>query len=527
MASIRNSISLQDQMTPVFRSIMRSMDSTLKVMRDVDRQANKGVQSKAYMKAESHVSDVNKQIDEMNKKLKRSDKEANKFSSTMGGISGKMSGLSKSGFNLLNLSSALYLIKNIGKALEGVMSAPDEGLSTKARLGLFNESQYSPEQLYGQVYKTALNTRTGLAETGNLATRILISGAMTGEGSATGAIKITDIINKALVAGGGTADENRRALLQLSQGLASGTLQGDELRAIREQTPYLAKVLAEGLGKVDGKFAGASIGDLKELGKEGELTAERILKAFLGMEDEINAAFDKMPKTFGQSMTQLGTIWQYFLYMLGQGDGALAKINEKVWELADYLSSEAGIDVLEKIAMVITMVTDAVLWGVDVIAAGIGWLLDNMDVLKTALITIAIISIASATSSAIAWLSAAWPILLVMAIVGGLIYMFYQLGYSTGEILGAIAGGFMFLAYVVWDVIIGIMVILAAVGMFLWNVFIAVGTGLILLFQLVMQVIMWVCLAIWTILVAIYDVFYSVFYGAIAIVKYFIIGVAG
>ena len=52
MANLTNSISLTDRMTPILRSILKAMDSTLKVMRDLDRASNSGVQSKAYQRAE-------------------------------------------------------------------------------------------------------------------------------------------------------------------------------------------------------------------------------------------------------------------------------------------------------------------------------------------------------------------------------------------------------------------------------------------------------------------------------------------
>lgn len=70
---------------------------------------------------------------------------------------------------------------------------------------------------------------------------------------------------------GATAQETSNALIQLKQGLASGVLQGDELRSIREQAPVLAQAIAKELG--------VTIGKLKNLAAEGKVTTEVVLSA--------------------------------------------------------------------------------------------------------------------------------------------------------------------------------------------------------------------------------------------------------
>ena len=507
MATIRNSIQLQDRMTPVFRSIIKSMDSTLRVMKNLDRQANNGAQSREFIRAEKNINKAHNALLKMQSQTDRTNKSMNSLAGSTERVSHGMSRLRTGGFNLVNLSAAFYLIKNIKQLLDGIMDAPDSALSTKARLGLFNESKYSKEELYGQVYQTSLATRTGVEDTSNLATRILISGAMTGEGAAAGAIKVTELINKALIAGGGTSEENRRSLLQLSQGLASGMLQGDELRAIREQTPYLASILAEGMGKIDDKFIGTTIGDLKRLGGEGELTADRIIRSFLAMEGKINESFEQMPRTFGQGMTQLSSIWKYFLYLLGAGDGALAKINQKVWQLADYLLTAEGSDFLYDMAYVFTIVVETMMWGIDKIVEGITWLRNNTEALNSILITLGTLLLITATTATLAWLAASWPILLVAGIVGLVSYKLLEMGKTTSEILGFIVGSFVFLGIG----IIGTTTLLI--------------TSIITLVSLVWNVIQGIIAIIWNLILGIMNALETVFLGLGAAVALTLSGV--
>lgn len=111
--------------------------------------------------------------------------------------------------------------------------------------------------------------------------------------SVDNAVRLVSTIQKGLQLGGATTQEAASAALQLSQGIASNQLGGEELRALRE-TP-LGAFLAKGLG--------VPIGDLKELGAQGKLTADVVIKAFEKVAPEIEAAFAKSVMTVDQAFT--------------------------------------------------------------------------------------------------------------------------------------------------------------------------------------------------------------------------------
>lgn len=478
MAAIKNSINLQDRMTPVFRTIVKSMDSTLKVMQKMDKQANNGAQSKAYKKAEQDIKAANNALIKMGNYTDKTKQSMDRLSNSSGKVANNLSRASGTGFNLVNLSAALYLLTNIKDAITGIMEGPDMAISTKARLGLFNQSDYSKEQLYEQVYRTSVKTRTGLEETGNLVTRILISGAMTGPGAALGSIKAAELINKTLIAGGGTSEENRRSLLQLSQGLASGILQGDELRAIREQTPYLASILAEGLANVDDKFIGTTIGDLKRLGGEGELTADRILKAFFSMEEKINDSFEQMPRTFGQAATVMGGVWKYFLALLNTSEGAIGMINDKVWELTDWLTSASGAEFLNDLANGFTSVVNTMMWMIDVGIQGFTWLKEHADITKSALFALGLMAAHVGTVMFVMWVKATWPMLLILGLFALIGYALYKMGFTTIEILAGVLGAISFILTAAWAFVMWIVSNISVVLITLWNVAVALITAI-------------------------------------------------
>ena len=99
---------------------------------------------------------------------------------------------------------------------------------------------------------------------------------------------------KFVIAGASTAEMNS-ALLQLTQGLGSGVLRGEELNAVFESAPNIIQSIAD--------YLDVPIGKIREMASEGELTADVVKNAILGAADETNSQFEKMNMTFGQMWT--------------------------------------------------------------------------------------------------------------------------------------------------------------------------------------------------------------------------------
>ena len=105
---------------------------------------------------------------------------------------------------------------------------------------------------------------------------------------------------------GATAQESTAALIQLKQALASGVLQGEEFRSIREQAPLVAQAIA--------KEMGVSVGALKELAAQGEITSDVVLRALGKLSEtqlgKLNAQFDtgaQALKDLSNAANELGT----------------------------------------------------------------------------------------------------------------------------------------------------------------------------------------------------------------------------
>lgn len=118
----------------------------------------------------------------------------------------------------------------------------------------------------------------------------------------------------ARLSGAGTA-EATAAQIQFAQALSSGVLQGDELRSILENNNTLARALADGLG--------VQVGRLREMGKEGQLTADVVANALLGQYDKLKARSDEIALTVGGAWDTVGNAYARLVDRMSNSTGVL------------------------------------------------------------------------------------------------------------------------------------------------------------------------------------------------------------
>lgn len=177
-----------------------------------------------------------------------------------------------------------------------VLNYADSWTTGANALGAAGVSMARVAEVQSQLVDLANETRTSTEATIGLYTRLSIATDQLGLSQAD-TMRMTELLNKTFQASGASQSEAASAALQLSQALASGVLQGDELRSLRENAPLLALAIADAMG--------VGIGALKELGAEGKITAEVVSKAILGAGDQIEARFAATSMTVGQALQVL------------------------------------------------------------------------------------------------------------------------------------------------------------------------------------------------------------------------------
>ncbi|MGC7561325.1 tape measure protein [Pasteurella sp. PK-2025] len=142
--------------------------------------------------------------------------------------------------------------------------------------------------------------------------------------------ELTETVSKAVAMSGASAASAEAALMQFGQAMASGDLRGAELNSVMEQTPALAQAIADGLG--------VTVGQLKEMGKNGELQIGKVVKALQKVKDKVDTDFEKRVKTLSMSFTNLETS---FIKFVGEADNAYG-VTQKLAKGVEYVANNLG-----------------------------------------------------------------------------------------------------------------------------------------------------------------------------------------
>ena len=141
----------------------------------------------------------------------------------------------------------------------------------------------------------------------------------------------TQTVANTFIIAGSHAQEANNSARQLAQGLASGALRGDELRSVMENNTILTKMLADGLGK--------TIGELREFGHAGKLTAEVVMPILIAGMEETNDQITKMPMTLGQAGVALRNNFQFIVGDVQKATSGFSGFASVVGKIANNLDA--------------------------------------------------------------------------------------------------------------------------------------------------------------------------------------------
>ena len=326
------------------------------------------------------------------------------------------------------------------QSVKWLANTSDQLTQTNARLKLMTGSAEAAAEANDQIYAAAMRSRGAYADMADTVAKLgtLAPNAFTDTGEI---IAFAEQLQKQMALSGTSTQGAQAAMLQLTQGLASGVLRGEELNSILEQTPMIAQTIAE--------YMGVTTGEMRELASEGAVTAEVVKNAMLGAAEETNAAFEQMPMTWSQVWTQFQNI-------------ALRALNPILTGI-NWLANN-----IEIIGPIVLGVGAA--FGVFMIAAN--W--TNICTAATTALTTAqtMLGVVMATT----W---GMPLIIIIAVVAAFYAVIAVINKVTGASLsatGIIAGSVMVLAAIIGNTAIGL---LNGIIQMVWTIFVTPFLGII------------------------------------------------
>ncbi|MGX8902016.1 tape measure protein [Citrobacter werkmanii] len=276
----------------------------------------------------------------------------------LNGLNGSMgrleAGLNRTERSLSSIEGTMSSLTGVAKALIAALSVQQVGAYAQAWQDLSNKlanavrDSVPPFETLAdvteRVFDISQKTRSGLDATATLYARLERSTRSYGV-SVEDITKLTTIINQGFVVSGATAEEASNAIIQLAQGLASGSLRGDEFNSVNEQGNRLMIALADSMN--------VSIGALRNMAAEGKLTTDVIVNGLLSQGDKIGQEFAKTTATISQSLEIANNnITKFF------GENATVKTGVKIFS-DSVISLSENLDVLSTTLTIVAGVMGA------------------------------------------------------------------------------------------------------------------------------------------------------------------------
>ena len=370
MATIRTAIALYDGVTAPLKSMHKAMNIVLNSFEAMQRASGNSVDTSAIREAreelaragaafdsiEENIRNAGNQQDRFNRRIRDGTTAADGLWSKLKGIAATVGGLA---------------------AVKKILGVSDQLTSTNARLNnaMINfDDGGSLTDLEKKVMASAQRSRTSYMDAASSIAKLGLN-ARDAFGSMDEVIAFQELINKQFIIGGASVQEQQAAMIQLTQAMASGVLRGEELNSVFEQAPGIIQSIAD--------YLDVSIGEIRAMAAEGQLTADVVKNAMFAAADDIETKFSNMPKTWGQ-------IWTG---MKNKALSIFAPILTKINELAN--------------SELVAKLTDGIVNGLAAIATVANMILDLM------------INVASVVVDNWSWLS---PIILGVAAALGVYY---------------------------------------------------------------------------------------------------------
>lgn len=416
--------------------------------------------------------------------------------------------------NLMNtIKGAVAAYATIQTARK-IIELSDTMTQTTARLDLIVDDDGSVEDLQSKIFESAQASRGSYMATADAISKLGMQ-ASQAFSSNDELIAFTELLNKQFVNAGTSAQGIDSVMLQLTQSMAAGRLQGEELNAVMDNASVIVQDIQRYLQEVQGIDAS----NIKELASEGVITADVIKNAMFYTADETNTKFKSMPKTFSQIWTSFQNTalmaFQPVLQRMNEIANSEA-FQQFVNNAIEGLSIVAGIalEIFDLLVSVAGAVADnwswlsPIIYGVaGALAVYYGWLLLTKGVELAIVAVHGIVAVAKGIMAAATMLvtRATWaettaqyglnaamyacPIVWIIVLIIALIALFYaavavvnKFAGTSVSATGIICGAFMVaLAFIgnifvaLWNLVVDVFVLIynlvATVANFIGNVF--------------------------------------------------------
>ncbi|HFL3730733.1 TPA: tape measure protein, partial [Clostridioides difficile] len=379
-------------MTPAFRNMTNSINTTINSLERLQGRLNNPLNAGNIQASQQSLNNIESILTRIEQKIGKADEEQRKFNEDINKGASSTNNLLGS---VKKLAGAYIGLKTVG----GLGSLSDQMTSTNARLAMINDGQLSDGGLNKMIFQSAERSRASYLDTAQIVSRIGMN-AGSAFSSTREIVSFAEQLNKKFIIAGASTQEMSSALLQLTQGLGSGVLRGEELNAVFESAPNIIKSIAD--------YLDVDIGKIRGMASEGMLTADIVKNSLLAASAETNKQFEQMPYTLGQIFTSVknnavmifGAIqkkiedtvssggFRTFIVNITDSLYILGSVGYKVFNgIIDLLSSPAFSGFFNLMIVGVSLITQGLGWLLTTIGSVINFIAQGWSIIQPLLIT--------------------------------------------------------------------------------------------------------------------------------------------
>lgn len=445
IGKVSTTIVVVDKATSKLNAIYNSLkrvESAFNSLSNASTKVNKV--NSAINNLNSKIPDVNKNMNRMNQSLKST------FTSKSNVVNKQILDLGKSARKSTNVINSLdSRLKAVASTYLGIMGTralfetSDKLTRAENQLNHLHggDTELTQDSL-DKIYAASQDARTDYLDMAKNVGKLMTLAPDAFQGNIDNAIRFQNIMAKTYAVSGASAEEQASSMYQLTQALASGKLQGDELRSVNEGATMAYQQIekfAQELYKTDDA--------LKDMAADGLITSDIVVAAIMNAGNEIDGAFENTQMTFRQMMTVMKNTainaFQPFLQQLRKISNSpefqkiVGKVNEVIENIGNAFT-ELGYKLEDA-----TVWISENLWVIDSALQAVAFTISGVLLVNV----IQLISrIKEAVLAALAFGVAHPVLMMILVVVSVLIYKFVEFKNQGMDTLDALANALAYVA---------------------------------------------------------------------------------
>lgn len=456
MATIATSIQLYDRVSAPINNMLGAINNILYAFDSVESSMDGAFDSSDIENARIQMQQATAQMISLGNEIEENERRQQEFTEEVRNSSGAADGLTR---KIMGMVGAYASMQGVQK----LVNLSDRAVQTTARLKLILDDEGSIEEFEDQIMASANRARASYQTTANAVAKLGMQAGKAFNNNTDEIIAFSELLNKSFVIAGTEAQGIDSVMLQMTQAMAAGKLQGEELNAILDNAQPIVANIQKYLEEVQNIDAS----NIKKLASEGVITANVIKNAMFYAAEDINNKFNSMPMTWSQVWTGI--------------TNKLYEVSQPILTIISWLADKWSIlePIVLGLATAVGIYTAALL-----INNAVQWVSNTAKVLgaiaafahgemteKEALATTKMTASQLAFNAALYSCPLVWILLIIIAVIAAIYAVVAAINKVTGKTIsatGVIVGSIMAAVAFIYNLVIGLLngIIQLVYGMF-------------------------------------------------------------